>query len=171
VNPANTKGAHHEEADMSVAATPSTPVSADTSAIGNGRRVLVLYERGHTATAALREAAQLTSAGGELTVVTLAPQAAPNRCCGPGPVGYNCAIREEAELELREARDILGRAARRATFRTLTERRDPPLAAWVAEQDFDTVLLPARRLTLGGHGAVRKLRRSRAKIRVVRQRP
>ena len=131
-------------------------------------RVLVVYERCPSATAALREAVELTSAGGELAVVTLAPQADPVRCCGPGPGAYNCAIREEAALELREVREILGPAAERAGFKVLIERRDPPLAAWVAQQGFDLVLLPARRLTFGGNRAARRLRRSGAEIRVVR---
>lgn len=166
------KQPNHEEANVSVAVAPSAPDSADAPPVERARRVLVLYERSQSATAALREAAELTSAGGELAVVALAPQADPARCCGPGPGGYNCAIREEAQLDLREAREILGPAAERSTFKVLIERRDPPLAAWVAEQDFDTVLLPARRLTLGGHRAARKLRSSGAKeIRVVPSQP
>ncbi|MHB8533052.1 MAG: hypothetical protein ACYDC2_10065 [Solirubrobacteraceae bacterium] len=157
---------------MSVAVPPGAPDSADAPAVARGRRVLVLYERSQSATAALREAAELTSASGELAVVTLAPQADPTRCCGPGAGSYNCAVREEAQLDLREAREILGPAAERAAFKVLIERRDPPLAAYVAEQHFDIVLLPARRLTLGGHRAARKLRTSSAaEIRVVPPQP
>jgi hypothetical protein len=138
-------------------------------AVAGGRRVLVLYERCPSATAALREAVELTSTGGELAVVTLAAQADRARGCGPGPGAYNRAMREEADLELREAREILGPAAERAAFEVLVERRDPPLAAWVAQQGFDLVLLPDRRLTRGGNRAAHKLRRSgAAEIRVVR---
>jgi hypothetical protein len=158
----------YQEAAMAVVAARRAPEVANAPDVARPPRVLVLYEPSARARTALREGAELTSAGGELAVVTLAPQAQPNRCCGPGPGGYNCAVREEAELELREAREILGPAARRATFQTLVERRDPPLAAWVAQQGFDVVLLPARRLTLGGHRAARKLRKTRAaEIRVV----
>jgi hypothetical protein len=157
---------------LTVAARPSAPDRADALAAARGRRVLVLYERCRSATAALREAVALTDAGGELAVVTLAPQADPSRCCGPGASEYNCAVREEAGLELREAREILGPAADRATFKVLIERRDLPLTAWGAGQGFDLVLLPARRLTLGGNRAAHKLRRSTsAEIRVVRQQP
>ena len=154
---------------MSTAAAPSTPVSADAAAIGNRRRVLVLYERCRTATAALREAAELAGPDGAVAVVTLAPQARRAGCIRCGAVGpYNRAIREEAQLELREAREILGSAAERATFKVLIERRDPSLLTWVAERGFDLVLVPARRLTLGGNPSARKLRRmSGAEIRVV----
>jgi hypothetical protein len=163
----------HEEADVSVLAAPSAPDSAAAAPLARGRRVLVLYERCHNAMAALREAVELTSTGGELAVVTLAPQARPSRCCRGGQAGpYNCAVREEAALELREAREILGPAAERAAFKVLIERRDAALTAWVAEQGFDVVLVPARRLTLGGNRAARKLRSSSAaEVRVVRQEP
>jgi hypothetical protein len=153
---------------MSLATQTNTPARHDLADATPARRVLVLYERRESATAALREAVELTATAGELTVVTLAPQAAPSRCCGPGPGVYNCAVRDEAALELREASEILGPAASRTTFKTLVERRDPPLASWVAEQRFDIVLLPARRFTPGGNPAARKLRRAGiAQTRVV----
>jgi len=54
----------------------------------------------------------LPTRGRELSVVTLAPQARPQRwgrAGGEGP--YNIAVRQEAQLELREASDILGAVA------------------------------------------------------------
>jgi hypothetical protein len=133
-------------------------------------RVLVLVESSRSGVAALREAAGLGDAGSELTVVSLAPQAVPAPCCrrGPGVEVVNCVVREEAEQELREAREILGDAAERATFRTLVGTRDPPLAAWAAAQSFDLIVLPARRLSFGGHPFARRLRRATtAELRLV----
>jgi len=90
------------------------------SGSGAAGRVAVVFERSNAGTAALREAAELANAGRELSVVTLAPQARPprwGRAGGEGP--YNIAVREEAELELQEARDLLGSVANRATFKVL----------------------------------------------------
>jgi hypothetical protein len=132
--------------------------------------VAVVFERGDAGTAALREAAELANAGRELSVVTLAPQARPpmwGRAGGEGP--YNIAIREEAELELGEAREILGSVASRATFRVLAGCPQPPLASWVAEHGFGVVLLPRRRLTPGGNPFARNLRKeTSAEVRLVR---
>ena len=72
------------------------------------------------AQAALREGAELAAAGAELSVVTLAPQAKPFKCCGGGGPGpYNCAVRDQAQEELRQAQSLLGSLARRATFTVL----------------------------------------------------
>jgi hypothetical protein len=133
-------------------------------------RVLVLVESSRSGVAALREAAGLGDAGSELTVVSLAPQAVPAPCCrrGPGVEVVNCVVREEAEQELCEAREILGDAAERATFRTLVGKRDPTLTSWAAEQSFDLIVLPARRLSLRGHPYARRLRRTTsAELRLV----
>ena len=137
---------------------------------GAPRRVAVVFERSNAGTAALREAAELANAGRELSVVTLAPQARPpswGRAGGTGP--YNIAIREEAELELREAREILGSVAARAAFKMLSGCPQPPLAAWVAEQGFDLVLLPRHRLTPGGNFFAKSVRkRTSAEVRLVK---
>jgi hypothetical protein len=133
-------------------------------------RVLVLFESSKNGVAALREAAGLGDAGSELTIVSLAPQAVPARCCrrGPGVEVVNCVVREEAEQELCEARAILGDAAERASFRTLVGTRDPTLAVWAAAQSFDLIFLPARRLSFGGHPFARRLRRATtAELRLV----
>jgi hypothetical protein len=137
---------------------------------GGARPVAVVFERSKAGMAALREAAELANAGSELSVVTLAPQARParwGRAGGEGP--YNVAVREEAKLELREAREILGSVAARATFRMLAGCPQPPLASWVAEHGFGLVLLPRQRLTPGGNPFARSLRKeTSAEVRLVR---
>jgi hypothetical protein len=137
---------------------------------GPAPRVLVVYEPVRSGRAALREAAELTEAGGWLSVVTLAPQARPLRCCKGGGAGpYNHAVRDAAETELREARDILGMAAGRAMFTVLRGCPDPPVAAWVAEHAVGVVLLPSHRLTFGGGRLAAGLRRATAaEVRLVR---
>ena len=132
------------------------------------RRIAVVFERGHAGTAALREAAERANAGAELSVVTLAPRArAVRRAGGEGP--YNIAIRDEARLELHEARDLLGSVARRATFNVLSGCPQPPLASWVAEHGFDLVVLPRQRLTPGGNCFAKSLRReTTAEVLLVR---
>jgi hypothetical protein len=134
-----------------------------------GTRVLLVFERGRTGRAALLVAAGLAEAGGELFVVTLAPQARPLRCCGGGGAGpYNCAVRAEADTELNEARDLLGSASRRARFAVLIGQPDPPLAAWAAEHAVQIVLLPSRRLALGARRLARRLRRATgAQVRLI----
>jgi hypothetical protein len=139
---------------------------------GGQGRVVVVFERGDTGAAALREGAELANAGRELSVVTLAPQARSplwGRAGGTGP--YNVAMKEEAALELREARDILGSVASRATFNVLVGCPQPPLASWVAEHGFGLVLLPHHRLTPGGNPFAKGLRKeTSAEVRVVRSR-
>jgi len=132
------------------------------------RRVAVVFERGDAGTAALREGAERAAAGAELSVVTLAPQArAVRRAGGEGP--YNLAIRDEARLELREARDLLGSVATRATFNVLSGCPQPPLAPWVAEHGFDLVVLPRQRLTPGGNCFAKSLRKeTSAEVLLVR---
>lgn len=147
----------------------STPTGEGASGGARGR-VAVVFERGKAGMAALREAAELANAGCELSVVTLAPQARPprwGRASGTGP--YNVAVREEAQLELREARDTLGSVASRATFDVLAGCPQPPLASWVAQHGFRLVLLPHHRLTPGGNSFARRLRKeTSAEVRLVR---
>jgi len=136
---------------------------------GRPARVLVVFEPGRSGQAVLREAAELAEAGSELSVVTLAPQARPLRCCGGGGAGpYNYAVRGEAESELCQAREGLGSAAGRASFRVLLGCPEPPLTAWVAEHAFDLILLARHRFTFGGNRLVRGLRRATAaEVRLV----
>ena len=136
---------------------------------GTTRRVLAVFEPGDSGEATLREAAELAEAGCELSVVTLAPQARPSRCCGKGGTGpYNIAVRDEAEIELRQARDVLGAAASRASFTVLVGCPSPPLAAWAREHAFDVVLLPAHPFTRGGNRHAKAVRRAvSAEVRLV----
>jgi hypothetical protein len=140
------------------------------SGSGGAGRVAVVFERSNAGTAALREAAELANAGRELSVVTLAPQARParwGRAGGEGP--YNVAVREEAQLDLQEARDMLGSVATRATFKMLAGYPQPPLASWVAQHGFRLVLLPHHRLSPGGNPFARSLRKkTSAEVRLVR---
>ncbi len=132
-------------------------------------RVLAVFEPGPSGEATLREAAELAEAGCELSVLTLAPQAPPSRCCGKGGTGpYNIAVREEAEIELRQARDILAATARRASFTVLVGHPSPPLAAWAQEHAVDLILLPSHRFTRGGNRHARTVRRAvSAEVRLV----
>lgn len=142
---------YEESGEVSTFAQPSQAV----------RRVLAVFEPGHAGEATLREAAELAESGSELSVVTLAPQAPPCRCCGKGGTGpYNIAVREEAEIELRQARAFLGSTARRASFTVLVGQPSPPLSAWAAEKAFDLILLPSRRFTRGGNPLARGVRRA-----------
>lgn len=134
-----------------------------------GPRALALFEPCDSGRAAMREAAELANAGIRLTVVTLAPQARPmpwGRGGGEGP--YNIAVREEAERELAQARELLGSVAPKATFTVLVGCPEPPLVTWAAERGFNVVLLPYHRMTLGGNRFARRLRRSStADVRLV----
>ncbi len=137
---------------------------------GGPARVAVVFERSDAGAAVLREGAELANAGRELSVVTLAPQARSplwGRAGGTGP--YNVAMKEEAELELREARDVLGSVASRTTFDVLVGCPQPPLASWVAQHRFGLVLLPHHRLTPSGNPFARSLRKeTSAEVRVVK---
>ena len=137
---------------------------------GPDTRVLVVFEAGRCGAAALREAAALASAGAELSVVTLAPQAKPFKCCGGGGPGpYNCAVRDQAQDELRQAQRLLGSLADGASFTLLAGTPAPPLAEWSAPRAFDVIYLPAGRLAPGGGRRARALRRaSSAEVRLVR---
>ncbi len=136
--------------------------------------MLAVFEPGPAGEATLREAAELAEAGCELSVVTLAPQERCSRCCGKGGTGpYNIAVREEAELELRQARGMLAATAARAGFSVLVGHPSPPLAAWAQEHGFDLILLPAHRFTRGGNRHARAMRRAlSAEVRLIpSQRP
>jgi hypothetical protein len=137
---------------------------------GAPARVAVVFEQSTAGEAALREGAELASAGRLLAVVTLAPQARPakwGRAGGEGP--YNVAVREEAEKDLKQAHELLGSVAERATFNMLAGCPQPRLAAWVLQHGFGIVLLPRHRLTPGGNFFVKSLRKETwAEIRLVR---
>jgi nucleotide-binding universal stress UspA family protein len=153
------EGANQASANRSICAQPPRAT----------QRVLAVFEAGHAGEATLREAAELAEAGSELWVVTLAPQARPSLCCGKGGTGpYNIAVREEAELELRQAKGILGPAARDASFTVLVGDPAPPIAAWAEEDAFDLILLPSHPFTRGGNRYARAMRRATsAEVRLV----
>jgi hypothetical protein len=145
----------------------TVPARAIGSAAGllasRGSRVAVVFEQGRSGAAALRRAHELAQPGWQICVLTLAPQAEALRCCGGGGAGpYNCAVRDDAELELEQARCILESASSRATFKVLLGRPDPPLAAWVAEHAIDVVVLPWRPFARGGSPWARSIRRATA---------
>lgn len=154
-------------------AVATTTGHADT----NGRsawptrnaRVLAVFQSGRAGRAVLREASEQVAGGAQLSVVTLAPQARPYKCCGGGGAGpYNCGVREEAVEDLRRAKDMLGPVAAGATFTTLRGTPQPPLAAWAAEHNFDVIILPGQRLSRTGGRLARALRRATAaEIRLV----
>lgn len=135
---------------------------------GASGRIAVVFQSGKSGSAALREAAKLARSGCELHVVTLAPQAERAKCCRSQCEGpYNIAVKEEAVLELDEARSILGSVAEEATFEVLEGSPEPPFAHWVAENGFGLVVLPRARLTLGGSPFARSLRKTQADVRLV----
>lgn len=139
------------------------------------RRVAVVVEAGRRGTAALAYAAALVAERPtELTVLVLAPQEPPPRCCGASPDAYNCAVIDQVSAELHDAARQLGGAGDGARFRMLIEGRDPPLATWVAQNGIELVLLPARRRGLRSprHPQARRIRRQApAEVRVVSVRP
>jgi hypothetical protein len=114
-----------------------------------GKRVVVLYEPGRAGSAALDLAGRLVGDdSAALTVVGVAPQDT-RICCGAGSaIDYNRAVCEAVEAELRQARELLGDAGNRASFKLLVQDTDPPLAVWIDAAGFDIVLLPARRRPL-----------------------
>jgi hypothetical protein len=145
---------------MSILTRPkgASPAPA-TDHAGRAERVLVVYREGSRGEAALREAAELAASGAELTVVTLAPQAKPLKCCKGGGAGpYNCAVNDAADEELRQARTLLGSLAGRASFTKLVGIPWPPLGAWAAERSFDVVIVPKERFARGGGQIARELR-------------
>ena len=144
------------------------PVGADLGP-GPPTKVAVVFERGRAGVAVLGEAAELANSGRELSVITLAPQvlaARWGRAGGEGP--YNIAMREESEIELQEAREILGSVASRASFQVLAGRPQPPLASWVSQHGCALVLLPRRRFTFGGHPLAKSVKKeTSAELRLI----
>jgi hypothetical protein len=149
----------------------SREAGSGTSSEQNPRRVAVVVEPGRRGTSALAHAARLVAERPtELTVLVLAPQEPPPRCGGASPDAYNCAVLDQVSSELHDAARRLGGAGDGARFRMLIERRDPPLATWIAQTAIELVLLPARRRGLRSlrHPEARRIRRhALAEVRVV----
>ena len=109
-------------------------------------RIAVLFERGRNGAAALEAASEFAvSSGAEMIVIVVAPQAPPSRGCIASPDALNCAVLDEARLELREAAHLLPDSRQHVRYKLLVEDADPPLERWVAEEHLDVVVLPARR--------------------------
>lgn len=122
-------------------------------------RVLLVYREGRQGAAALQAAAELAAGGAELSVVTLAPQAKPLKCCKGGGAGpYNCAVKDAAAEGLDAARAALGTLAARASFTRLVGTPWPPLAEWSAGRGFDVAIVPRERFARGGGQIARELR-------------
>ncbi len=153
-------------------ARPSGVAPAPATRPTDTRHVLVVYTEGPPGEAALREGAELAAGGAELTVVALVPRAKPLRCCKGGGAGpYNCAIRDQAEDELAQAKTQLGALATRASFTKLAGTPWPPLAEWTAARSFDVVIVPGRRFARSGGRLARELRAgTQAEIRLARRR-
>jgi hypothetical protein len=112
----------------------------------DGLRVLVLYERGAAGSRAVDQARELIQAqDGRLTVVTLAPRDTRVRGTGVSARDYNDAVRDSAQRELDEARQLFGSLAERIVFEVVSEGGHMSLARWAAEGAFEVILLPARR--------------------------
>ncbi len=138
------------------------------SDLSGAPRIAVVFERSGAGAAALREAGEMAATARQLTVVTLAPQARSlRRGGGEGP--FNIAVRREAAVELDEAREQLGTLADRASFELLVGCPRPPLAEWVQHNEIAIILLPHRRMTLGGNPFAKILRqRTSAEVRIVK---
>ena len=137
----------------------------------DGPRVLVLYEPGASGSRTLDQARELIQAhDGQLTVVTVAPRDTRVRGTGVSARDYNDAVRDSAQRELDEARELLGPLAEPIVFEVVAEGGNSSLAAWAADGAFDIILLPARRrlFSRGGHPLATALREStEADVRVV----
>jgi hypothetical protein len=131
--------------------------------------VLVVFANGRAGAAALREGAERAAAGARLSVVTLAPQAKPLKCCKGGGAGpYNCGVRDAAAEDLLIARNLLGPLAADTAFTTLIGTPEPPLASGCAARSFDEIVLWGSRFARGGGRMARELRRvTDAYVRVI----
>ena len=112
-------------------------------------RVLVLCEHGRAGAAAIDFARELARHDHvTVTVVGVAPQAPSGSRCGNSATEFNDAVADSVVQDLEQAREQLGPAADRASFRLLVEGAPPSLAQFAAEGRFDLVLLPAHRRPL-----------------------
>lgn len=159
---------------MSIAASTTAARSATIPGSGasktRGRRVLVLYEPGPAANAALDLARGMDlEEEAAVTVVAVVRNAESGTCTGSA-AAFNDAVRDAVVDELEQAHRRLGVAAGRAEYQLLMEGACTSLESWCAARDFDLILLPARRRLLRGakHPAAERLRRATsAEVRVV----
>ena len=136
-----------------------------------GTRILVLFESGRAGIAAVQLARDLAlDEDATVTVVGVAPQAAPLRGCAPSARDYNATVRDTIATELEAAKELLRPIGSRGRCRILIEGEDEPLEELIARERFDLVLLPGRRRLLrgAGHPAAARLRASSAtEVRIV----
>jgi hypothetical protein len=139
--------------------------------VGDGPRVLVLYERGASGSCAIDQGRELVLArDGQLTVVTLAPVDTRVRGTGVSARDYNDAVRGSAQRDLAEALRLLGSLAGRIVFEVVFDGGNTSLTGWAAAHAFDVILLPARRRLFSrlAHPLAAALRKSTtADVRVV----
>lgn len=113
--------------------------------------IVVVSEPGRSGAAALRQATNLAATSScELTVVATAPQTTTScrHCGGVSPHVYNQAVRDDIAEDLHRATMTAGLDTHHINVKLLIEGTDPPLADWIAQKQFDLVLLPARRTGL-----------------------
>jgi hypothetical protein len=141
----------------------------------DGKRVLVVFERGRSAAVALELARDLVERqGAALTVVSAAPQGISGARCGNSALDYNLAVRDSVAADLDHARAWLGEFGACASYELLIEGVFPSLDEFAAAGRFDLVLLPARRrpMRAPSHPAAERLRRATgAEIQVIARRP
>jgi len=139
-------------------------------------RVLALCEHGGAGAAVIDVARELAQDEHvKVTIVGVAPQAPSGlrARCGPSAFEFNDAVAESVVQDLARARERLGPAAERTSFRLLVEGDAPSLAEFAAAGEFDLVLLPAHRrpLRAASHPAARHLRHlAETEIRIVDRR-
>jgi nucleotide-binding universal stress UspA family protein len=135
----------------------------------SARRILVLFEPGRAAVAAVELAREMAEREGALvTVVGVAPKAPTLAGCGPSGKAYDAAVRDSVAGDLERAEQMLWSLGPRAECRLLVQGDDPPLGEYVAAERFDLVLLPARRRPLRAkHPAVKTLAHAGTEVRIV----
>jgi hypothetical protein len=126
-------------------------------------RIVVVSEPGRNGAAALACATALAAtSSSQLTIVATAPQTATHcrSCGGVSPQAYNRAVCDEVAQDLHRVTTRLNLDADDMNLKLLIEGADLPLADWIAQGEFDLVLLPARRsgLHFRSHPTARLLR-------------
>lgn len=136
-------------------------------------RIVAVSEPGRNGAAALARATALaTASSAQLTIVATAPQTATHcrSCGGVSIAAFNRAVCDEVAVELQSAIGRLDFDADKMSVKLLIEGSDPALEQWIAQGEFDLVLLPARRSGwyYRSHPAARVLRGTTgADIRVI----
>lgn len=147
----------------SASSQPRTPPAA--------KRILVLFEPGRAAVAAVELARDIAERqDATVMVVAIAPQAPATRGCIPSASDYNATVCDSVASDLERAEEMLWCIGARADCRLLIEGSDPPLAEYAIDQGFDLVLLPTHRrpLRASKHPAAAALIRAGVEVEIVR---